>query len=71
MTIEDIKKISPLDKNKFYLFRLGIGQYQLAEIKNMRKELEKCGIKALIIIADDLDVIELDEGTYKLVKNEK
>lgn len=68
MKIEDIKQISPLNKNKFYLFRLGKKEFSIYDLKKLHDVLKREGIHAIIIPADDLEVIEINKETYKLVK---
>jgi len=68
MKIEDIKQISPLDKSKFYLFRVGSKDFSIVQCKRLQEALKREGISAVIIQADDFEVIEIDKETYKLVK---
>lgn len=65
--IKDIKQISPLDKSKFYLFRIGSNE-SIVECKRLYEVLKREEINAIIIQADDFEVIEIDKETYKLVK---
>lgn len=68
MKVEDIKKIESLNKDKFYLFRIGKGEWPHAIMKGFRQMCEAKHIKGVLIEANDFEVIEIDNETYKLVK---
>ena len=70
MNVEDIKKIIGLDKDKFYLFRIGINEWQRPEMAKFREICKDKGIQGILIVANDFEVVEIDKDTYKLVKEE-
>jgi len=70
MNLEDIKKINALDKDKFYLFRIGMGEWLPGVHRRFREMCRDKGIKGVLIEANDFEVIEIDNDTYKLVKEE-
>lgn len=70
MKIEDIKKVLPLDKEKFYLFRIGKKEWTPNDMIRFQNLCKREGIQGIVIEADNFEVVEIDSETYKLVKKE-
>ena len=66
--IEDIKKIEALDKDKFYFFRIGNGEWTIGHMRRFQNMCKDKGIKGVLVEANDFEIIEIDKETYKLVK---
>lgn len=64
-----IKDGVAIDKDAFYLFRIG-ENYTYQQMADFKKGLKESGLKGVIIQANDLDVIKINKETYKLIKEE-